>query len=121
MEAALHAILLGLLFGHAADAVSHREWRPLCVPRAMPENDAERRFTPIQVPPFSAVPWALLGTGERAGAWARAGVAAVRIVHAGPHPRLAGHPRSEFRGPLSPGLIHGGAILGVLSLLAAAT
>ena len=121
MKAALHAILLGFLFGHELDAVSRREWRLPCVPRAMPENDAERWFTLIHMPLFSAVPWALLGTGERAGAWARAGVAAVRIVHAGPHLGLAGHPRSEFRGPLSPGLIHGGAILGVLSLLAVAT
>ena len=121
MEAAFCAILLGFLFGHGVDAVSRREWRLPCVPRAMPENDAERRFPPIHVPPFSAVPWASLGTGERARAWARAGVAAFRIVHAGPHLRLAGHPRSEFRGPLSWRLIHGGAILGVLHLLAVAT
>lgn len=121
MEAALYALMLAVLFSHEVDAVSRREWRLLYVLRAMPENDAKRWFTLIHVPLFSALLWTSYGTGERVGAWTRAGVAAFCVVHAGLHLRLAGHPRNEFRGPLSWGLIHGGALLGVLYLLAVAT
>ena len=120
MAPALHALLLGALFSDEVDAVSRREWR-LYVLRAMPEDDARTWFTLIHMPLFSAVLGGSFGIRKRAGAWGRVGVAAFRILHAGLHLRLARHPRNEFRGPLSWGLIHGGAVLGAVSLLMVAT
>ena len=121
MEAALHALMLATLFGHEPDAVNRRERRLLSVPRTMPKDDAGRWFALIHVPMLSALPWTSHGIGGRTEAWARAGVAAFRVVHAGLHVRLAGHPRNEFHGPVSWGPIHGAAPLGAFHFLAVAT
>ncbi len=115
----LFALMLATLFTHELDAMTQSEWRLLYVLRSLPDDTARLWFVAIHVPLF----WGLIALGQHRSValrqWARAGIAAFCIVHAGLHIHLRNDPQNTFSSTLSWSLILGAAFIGTLYLLMA--
>lgn len=118
MKNCLFCLCFSVFAAHELDAVAQAEWRLLYVLRDMPEDIAATVFIGLHVPLFAALLWVCFHPRKKVRLGSRWILAAFLIVHAGLHFRLAESPLSSFDSPLSLGLIHGGALLGLLYLVA---
>ena len=116
MRHALFLLGFALLASHEIDAALAAEWRLLYLLRGLPEPLAATVFTLLHVPLFALLLWLLFHPQPRVQVWARRGLMAFLVVHAGLHAWLSGHPDYGFAGWDSNVLIFGAGLAGLLYL-----
>ncbi len=107
--------LLGvtLLFTHELDAIKHHEWRLFGFLNPLANKMAYRVFTLAHVPLFFLFMW--LAAYPRLNF--EIAVDLFLIIHVGLHYLFRSHPKNEFSGWFSHGIIGGAGLMGLLHLL----
>jgi len=106
------------LMAHELDAMTQAEWRLLFILRSLPESAAAKVFVVIHIPLIAGLLWLTNHPDVRVRQGSRLATALFLVVHAGLHKRLEHLPAYTFDSSLSLGLIYGGALLGLLYLIA---
>lgn len=118
MQNLLFYLCVSVFTAHELDAVAQAEWRLLYVLRDLPEDTAAAAFIGLHVPLFAVLLWLCCHRRETIRARSRVLFAVFMVVHSALHVRLQGNPLSPFDSPLSLVLIHSGALLGLLYIVA---
>jgi len=106
------------LMAHELDAMTQAEWRLLFILRSLPESAAAKVFIVIHIPLIAGLLWLTNHSDVRICQGSRLATALFLMVHAGLHKRLEHLLAYTFDSSLSLGLIYGGALLGLLYLIA---
>ena len=109
----VYLIGVALLFVHELDAIKHHEWRLFAFLNPLGDENAYRVFTFLHLPLFLIFLWMT--------AYPRLNfeiaVDIFLVVHVGLHFLFRNHPKYEFKGWFSHGIIAGAGIMGALHLL----
>lgn len=106
--------LLGVAFllNHELDAIQQHEWRFFFAPTPLSDGAAYRLFTASHIPLFVFILWNLEAS------WFQVGFDSVLILHALVHWAGRNHPLIDFNNRFSSVWVYGGAVIGVLHLVA---
>ncbi len=106
---------MAMLLTHELDAALRHEWRVLLGFRSLPEEAGRAAFILAHVPLIAGIMY-VRGSERLFSPAVQAAADVFCVVHVGLHAALVKHPKYEFQGTLSNGLIWGCGVLGAAHL-----
>jgi len=110
----LFSLGLSLLLAHELDAMRAGEWRLLPILRSLPDARGRDGFILVHVPLVTALIWLAAHPSADTRFWFQASADAFCVVHVLLHRAFALHPKYDFHGALSRGLILGAGAVGAM-------